>query len=273
MLSVHTCCLSVSNVVQSMRDLLAAKLLLQGTGSCPCGVRMCVCARICVCACRCPHRLAPLSEGKVVEDTLQCSYHGWRFQGDGSCVSLPQVCGLWVLRYRQGRSQGSICVCARVRALAHARSQAGAGGCGKGLAPNTPTACKACSALPMDGALQVRWFVCAGMPRCQGWQRRFLFGRRGSMARRWPTTSKPPLPSPPLVPTGARQPARHLAGLPTLLRDILPRECQARPDLGVARRLPRSLRGRQPARAGACLIWVFPDAPQDCIGGSGCQPA
>lgn len=38
-----------------------------------------------------PRRLAPLSEGKVVGDTIQCSYHGWRFQGDGSCVSIPQV--------------------------------------------------------------------------------------------------------------------------------------------------------------------------------------
>ncbi|KAK9814183.1 hypothetical protein WJX72_001890 [[Myrmecia] bisecta] len=40
---------------------------------------------------RCPHRLAPLSEGKVVDDTIQCSYHGWRFAGDGACVAIPQA--------------------------------------------------------------------------------------------------------------------------------------------------------------------------------------
>ena len=39
----------------------------------------------------CPHRLAPLSEGRVAEDgALQCSYHGWRFDGCGACVAVPQ---------------------------------------------------------------------------------------------------------------------------------------------------------------------------------------
>ena len=38
----------------------------------------------------CPHRLGPLSEGRVEEDgNLLCSYHGWRFDGDGACASLP----------------------------------------------------------------------------------------------------------------------------------------------------------------------------------------
>jgi nitrite reductase/ring-hydroxylating ferredoxin subunit len=41
---------------------------------------------------RCPHRAAPLSEGKIWEDgTLMCSYHGWRFQGGGACVRVPQA--------------------------------------------------------------------------------------------------------------------------------------------------------------------------------------
>jgi len=39
----------------------------------------------------CPHRLAPLSEGKIVGDSLQCSYHGWRFDGEGKCVHIPQA--------------------------------------------------------------------------------------------------------------------------------------------------------------------------------------
>jgi phenylpropionate dioxygenase-like ring-hydroxylating dioxygenase large terminal subunit len=37
----------------------------------------------------CPHRLAPLSVGCVEHATLQCRYHGWRFDADGACVSIP----------------------------------------------------------------------------------------------------------------------------------------------------------------------------------------
>lgn len=41
---------------------------------------------------KCPHRLAPLSEGRIDEDgKLQCSYHGWSFDGCGSCVKIPQA--------------------------------------------------------------------------------------------------------------------------------------------------------------------------------------
>jgi len=41
---------------------------------------------------RCPHRAASLSEGKVWEDgTLHCSYHGWRFRGNGTCTVIPQA--------------------------------------------------------------------------------------------------------------------------------------------------------------------------------------
>ncbi|CAL5222833.1 g5257 [Coccomyxa viridis] len=41
----------------------------------------------------CPHRLAPLSEGRIEpsDGTLMCSYHGWRFQGDGKCTNIPQA--------------------------------------------------------------------------------------------------------------------------------------------------------------------------------------
>lgn len=43
---------------------------------------------------KCPHRLAPLSEGSITEEGghLRCSYHGWTFQGDsGECTSIPQA--------------------------------------------------------------------------------------------------------------------------------------------------------------------------------------
>lgn len=38
---------------------------------------------------RCPHRFAPLSQGKLVEGQLQCGYHGLRFDARGRCVLNP----------------------------------------------------------------------------------------------------------------------------------------------------------------------------------------
>ena len=38
---------------------------------------------------RCPHRLVELSKGRIVEDTIECPYHGWRFASDGNCVAIP----------------------------------------------------------------------------------------------------------------------------------------------------------------------------------------
>lgn len=40
---------------------------------------------------QCPHRLVPLSEGRIAEDgLLECPYHGWAFKGDGTCDRIPQ---------------------------------------------------------------------------------------------------------------------------------------------------------------------------------------
>ncbi|CAL1410365.1 unnamed protein product [Linum trigynum] len=40
----------------------------------------------------CPHRLAPLSEGRIdPSGRLQCVYHGWCFDGSGSCKLIPQA--------------------------------------------------------------------------------------------------------------------------------------------------------------------------------------
>jgi len=38
-------------------------------------------------------RLAPLSQGRIEpsDSTLMCSYHGWRFNGEGHAVSIPQA--------------------------------------------------------------------------------------------------------------------------------------------------------------------------------------
>lgn len=40
---------------------------------------------------RCPHRLAPLSEGRVnAAGLLECPYHGWAWEGSGACRRIPQ---------------------------------------------------------------------------------------------------------------------------------------------------------------------------------------
>lgn len=40
---------------------------------------------------QCPHRLAPLSEGRInAEGLLECPYHGWAFSGAGACEVIPQ---------------------------------------------------------------------------------------------------------------------------------------------------------------------------------------
>lgn len=41
---------------------------------------------------RCPHRNVPLSLGRVHADgTLECGYHGWRFDGAGHCHAVPAL--------------------------------------------------------------------------------------------------------------------------------------------------------------------------------------
>ncbi|WP_414754427.1 Rieske 2Fe-2S domain-containing protein [Anabaena sp. CCY 9910] len=42
---------------------------------------------------QCPHRLAPLSEGRIDDKTgnLMCSYHGWQFDTEGVCTRIPQA--------------------------------------------------------------------------------------------------------------------------------------------------------------------------------------
>jgi len=40
---------------------------------------------------RCPHRLAPLSAGRVEGAELVCGYHGWRFDGSGARTAVPAL--------------------------------------------------------------------------------------------------------------------------------------------------------------------------------------
>jgi phenylpropionate dioxygenase-like ring-hydroxylating dioxygenase large terminal subunit len=40
---------------------------------------------------RCPHRQVKLSHGKVIDNYLECIYHGWQFAADGFCVKVPYL--------------------------------------------------------------------------------------------------------------------------------------------------------------------------------------
>jgi 3-ketosteroid 9alpha-monooxygenase subunit A len=59
----------------------------------------------------CPHLGADLGVGgKVVEDTVRCPFHAWRFAGDGACVEIPYAQKIppracvkaWPVRERNG---------------------------------------------------------------------------------------------------------------------------------------------------------------------------
>ena len=41
----------------------------------------------------CPHRAASFSGGAVVDDTVQCPYHGWQFDRHGQCAHIPMLEG------------------------------------------------------------------------------------------------------------------------------------------------------------------------------------
>lgn len=58
---------------------------------------------------QCPHRLAPLSEGRISSDgLLECPYHGWAFSGEGSCERIPQQ-----IEGRKAEASKRACVASR----------------------------------------------------------------------------------------------------------------------------------------------------------------
>ncbi len=40
---------------------------------------------------RCAHRNLALSRGRCVAGTVECAYHGWRYDGSGACVAIPSL--------------------------------------------------------------------------------------------------------------------------------------------------------------------------------------
>ena len=39
----------------------------------------------------CPHRGIPLKYGRMVNDMVECSYHGWKFDSTGICREIPSL--------------------------------------------------------------------------------------------------------------------------------------------------------------------------------------
>jgi phenylpropionate dioxygenase-like ring-hydroxylating dioxygenase large terminal subunit len=59
----------------------------------------------------CPHRLAPLSEGRIEPDgTLLCAYHAWRFNAKGECTSIPHA---------QKDREADLCALPKACAISH----------------------------------------------------------------------------------------------------------------------------------------------------------
>jgi phenylpropionate dioxygenase-like ring-hydroxylating dioxygenase large terminal subunit len=58
----------------------------------------------------CPHRRAHLSLGKIVNDQIECPFHGFKFDSSGQCKWVPELkrdapgihCGSWPVREARG---------------------------------------------------------------------------------------------------------------------------------------------------------------------------
>jgi phenylpropionate dioxygenase-like ring-hydroxylating dioxygenase large terminal subunit len=67
---------------------------------------------------RCAHRNAPLSRGKIVNNCLECPYHGWQYGTDGKATEIPAFpeghpipSNLFVQSYHAVETDGYIWVC------------------------------------------------------------------------------------------------------------------------------------------------------------------
>lgn len=84
----------------------------------------------------CPHRLVPLSEGRINEaGQLECPYHGWCFAGDGRCTSIPQAEPGSTPSERRSRCQSFACAEAQGLLFVFAGDPARAAACPLPLVP------------------------------------------------------------------------------------------------------------------------------------------
>ena len=67
---------------------------------------------------RCAHRNAPLSAGSVQNGCVTCPYHGWRYDGDGTCSHIPSLAegraipvAARVAAFRTAEQDGYVWVC------------------------------------------------------------------------------------------------------------------------------------------------------------------
>lgn len=58
----------------------------------------------------CPHRGIPLRFGRFDGETVQCGYHGWRFDGSGACVEIPSLRDVQQVNVSRIRCGGYPCV-------------------------------------------------------------------------------------------------------------------------------------------------------------------
>jgi phenylpropionate dioxygenase-like ring-hydroxylating dioxygenase large terminal subunit len=57
---------------------------------------------------RCPHRNVPLSLGAVRQGQLECAYHGWRFDTEGTCRYIPSLVGECAAKARNAVSHATV---------------------------------------------------------------------------------------------------------------------------------------------------------------------
>jgi phenylpropionate dioxygenase-like ring-hydroxylating dioxygenase large terminal subunit len=66
----------------------------------------------------CPHQAVPLSAGRFDGNEVECTFHGWRFDSEGSCTAIPSLvnsqcmnlCGIKTKTYPCREEQGNVWV-------------------------------------------------------------------------------------------------------------------------------------------------------------------
>ena len=73
------------------RDLKAGKLLAAGFAGSPIVLARTKSGELLALEDRCAHRQVPLHVGVVAGNAIRCGYHGWEYNAQGKCVSVPYL--------------------------------------------------------------------------------------------------------------------------------------------------------------------------------------